>query len=67
METLEFLIHPDGRVEERVNGILGADCQALTAAIEEALGTVTACELTAEYFAQTQTQTQNQANAQGWG
>ncbi len=67
METLEFIIHPDGRVEERVSGILGADCQALTAAIEAALGTVTACELTAEYFAQTQTQANAQANAQEWG
>ncbi|MGQ9866099.1 MAG: DUF2997 domain-containing protein [Pseudanabaenaceae cyanobacterium] len=60
METLEFIIYPDGRVEERVSGLLGPDCRALTAAIEQALGTVTTCELTAEYFAQTLSQTDSQ-------
>ncbi|HAN46605.1 MAG TPA: hypothetical protein DCQ32_08650 [Cyanobacteria bacterium UBA8156] len=64
METLEFIIYPDGRVEERVSGILGPDCQAITEALEQALGTVTTCELTAEYFAQTIHPTQSQANSQ---
>jgi len=64
METLEFLIYPDGRVEERVSGLLGPDCQALTEAIEQALGTVTACELTADYFAQTTHQTQTSSQFQ---
>lgn len=51
METLEFIIHPDGRVEEKVTGIIGSTCAAVTAAIEEKLGIVTARELTAEHFA----------------
>jgi hypothetical protein len=52
METLEFIIHPDGRVEEKVTGIIGASCTEVTAAIEEALGRVLDCELTSEHFAQ---------------
>ncbi len=51
METLEFIIHPDGRVEERVTGIVGSTCSAVTAAIEEKLGIVTSRELTSEHFA----------------
>ncbi|NJK35320.1 MAG: DUF2997 domain-containing protein [Oscillatoriales cyanobacterium SM2_2_1] len=53
METLEFIIYPDGRVEERVSGILGAGCAEVTAEIEAQLGTVVACELTSEHFGQT--------------
>ncbi|MBD2099360.1 DUF2997 domain-containing protein [Leptolyngbya sp. FACHB-261] len=52
METLEFIIHPDGRVEERVTGIVGNSCTGVTAAIEAKLGSVTVCELTSEHFAQ---------------
>jgi len=52
METLEFVIHPDGRVEEKVTGTIGASCTAVTAAIETQLGRVVDQELTSEYFAQ---------------
>jgi hypothetical protein len=52
METLEFIIYPDGRVQEKVTGIVGASCAEVTAAIEAQLGQVTSCELTSEYFAQ---------------
>lgn len=50
METLEFIIYPDGRVEEKVTGILGSSCAEVTAAIEEKLGIVASRELTAENF-----------------
>lgn len=53
METLEFLIYPDGRVQEKVTGIIGASCAEVTAAIEAQLGTVVSGEHTSEYFAQT--------------
>jgi hypothetical protein len=53
METLEFIIYPDGRVQETVTGIVGSSCAEVTAAIEAQLGQVTASELTSEYFAQT--------------
>lgn len=51
METLEFIIHPDGRVQEKVTGIVGASCAEVTAAIEAQLGIVLTHEPTSEYFA----------------
>ena len=38
METLEFIIYPDGRVQEKVTGIVGSSCTEVTAAIEAELG-----------------------------
>ncbi|MBF2051502.1 DUF2997 domain-containing protein [Leptolyngbya sp. 7M] len=52
METLEFIIYPDGRVQEKVTGIIGASCAEVTAAIEAQLGQVLSQETTSEYFAQ---------------
>jgi hypothetical protein len=52
METLEFIIHPDGRVQEKVTGVVGQSCTVVTAAIESELGTVVSQSQTAEYFAQ---------------
>lgn len=52
METLEFIIYPDGRVQETVTGIVGTSCAEVTAAIEAQLGQVLSQEVTAEYFAQ---------------
>lgn len=53
METLEFIIYPDGRVQEKVTGIIGASCAEVTAAIEAQLGQVLTQENTSEYFSQT--------------
>ncbi len=53
METLEFVIYPDGRVQEKVTGIIGASCAEVTAAIEAQLGQVLHSEQTSEFFAQT--------------
>ncbi len=69
METLEFIIYPDGRVKETVTGIIGSSCQEVTAAIEAQLGRVISTEKTAEYFAQTNnqsTQTLNQTGFSDW-
>ncbi|MBE9136978.1 DUF2997 domain-containing protein [Nodosilinea sp. LEGE 07088] len=52
METLEFIIYPDGRVKETVTGIVGASCAEVTAAIEAQLGVVVSHQATSEYFAQ---------------
>ncbi|MGJ3252931.1 MAG: DUF2997 domain-containing protein [Elainellaceae cyanobacterium] len=52
METLEFVIHSDGRVEEKVTGIKGSSCAEVTAAIEAQLGHVLNQEPTSEHFAQ---------------
>jgi hypothetical protein len=51
METLEFVIYADGRVQERVTGILGASCAEVTQAIEAELGQVVTQEQTSEFFA----------------
>ena len=56
IETLEFVIYPDGRVKETVTGIVGSSCQEVTAAIEEQLGVVISQQPTGEYYAQEVTQ-----------
>jgi hypothetical protein len=69
METLEFIIYPDGRVQEKVTGIVGASCEEVTAAIEAQLGRVITQEHTSEYFAQTVQQSETvktQATYSDW-
>ncbi len=61
METLEFVIYPDGRVQEKVTGIAGSSCSEVTAAIEEQLGLVLHYQATSELFSQQQ-QVISQAN-----
>lgn len=51
METLEFMIYPDGRVKEMVTGVVGSSCQEVTAAIEAQLGKIVSQEITADYYA----------------
>ncbi len=60
METLEFIIYPDGRVKETVTGIVGSSCQEVTAAIEAQLGVVINQKPTSDYYAQ---KTTNQSAA----
>lgn len=52
METLEFVIYPDGRVKETVTGIIGTSCSEVTAAIEAQLGQVVAHGKSSEFYAQ---------------
>ena len=52
METLEFVIYPDGRVKELVTGIVGASCAEVTAAIEAQLGQVVHQQKTSDYYDQ---------------
>ena len=51
-QELEFIIHADGRVEERVRGIKGMDCQSVTAEINKALGEVIESKPTQEMYEQ---------------
>jgi hypothetical protein len=51
METLEFIIHPDGRVQEKATGIVGSSCTKVTAEIEAAIGRVVSQSTTEEFFA----------------
>ena len=52
MQELEFIIHADGRVEERVRGVKGVDCQSLTEVFNKALGEVYESKPTAEMYEQ---------------
>jgi hypothetical protein len=69
METLEFVIYPDGRVQEKVTGITGSSCAEVTAAIEAKLGRVLSQETTSEYFnqpLQTSAEVKAQAAFSNW-
>lgn len=52
LETLEFIIYPNGLVLEKVTGIVGSSCQEVTAAIEIELGRVVTQEKTSDYYNQ---------------
>ncbi|MBW4582713.1 MAG: DUF2997 domain-containing protein [Tildeniella nuda ZEHNDER 1965/U140] len=67
METLEFIIYPDGRVQEKVTGIVGSSCAEVTAAIEAQLGQVVSQQQTSEYFAQVDTQSLTVTNQAMFG
>jgi len=72
METLEFIIYPDGRVKEMVTGIVGRSCEEVTRKIEAQLGNVVSREATSEYYAQTVQQSttveaQTQVSYSDWG
>ena len=59
--TVRFRIRPDGRVEERVEGVIGDSCLQLTDRLESALGTVERRQPTSEAFTTTQPVTQSQS------
>ena len=59
--TVRFRIRPDGRVEERVEGVTGDACLQLTERLESALGTVERRQPTSEAFTSTQPVTQSQS------
>lgn len=48
--TIRFLIRPDGRVEEQVEGVAGDGCTTLCDRIESRLGRVQQRRPTAEAF-----------------
>ncbi|MEM6445427.1 MAG: DUF2997 domain-containing protein [Cyanobacteria bacterium J06642_2] len=64
LETLEYVIHADGRVEEVVKGIKGKDCLELTQDIEDKLGRVVSRKPTDEQYQQNQTLRQQQQQKQ---
>ena len=65
METLEFIIYPDGRVQEKVTGIVGKSCQEVTAAIEAQLGRVVSQQKTGEFYEQ-KVEIDNHIQNQSW-
>nr|MBN1229715.1 DUF2997 domain-containing protein [Anaerolineae bacterium] len=57
-QKIEFVIKPDGTVEESVSGVTGPSCETLTEALERALGTIEQREHLPEYFNQQHTEDQ---------
>ena len=56
-QTLKFTIRQDGTVTEEVIGVVGNECQEITAAVEKKLGNVTYVETKPEFYQQQNTQT----------
>jgi hypothetical protein len=52
MEQIEYILHPDGRIEEKVTGVVGSICAELTRSIEQSLGHTSHQDLTNEYYQQ---------------
>ena len=52
MIELEFVIHADGRVEQKVKGAKGRQCVDITEKINEALGEVYETKATEEMYEQ---------------
>jgi hypothetical protein len=50
LETIEFKIYSDGRVEETVRGVKGNNCHKVTEKINESLGKVVVSEPTEEMW-----------------
>ena len=55
-QTLKFTIRQDGTVTEEVIGVVGNECQEITAAVEKKLGEVTYVETKPEFYQQQNTQ-----------
>ncbi|HLV43463.1 MAG TPA: DUF2997 domain-containing protein [Aggregatilineales bacterium] len=53
-QEIEFVIRPDGTVEEKVTGVGGPACEDVTRGIEQALGEIQHRERTAEYYRTTE-------------
>ena len=49
-ETVNVIIHPDGKVELQVCGVKGEKCMEVTAALEKALGNIVKREFTSEMY-----------------
>lgn len=50
MQEIEILINADGDVIIHVNGVHGEKCTEMTAALEEALGSVESRQYTGDYY-----------------
>ncbi|MBN1430083.1 MAG: DUF2997 domain-containing protein [Anaerolineae bacterium] len=53
-QEIEFVIKPDGTVEERVTGVAGPACEKITEDIERALGDIVSRDHSTDYYDQSQ-------------
>lgn len=66
-ETVNIIIHPDGRVELQVCGVKGEKCTEVTQAVEDALGNKVKREFTSEmYETEVESQTQQEQHKLGY-
>jgi Protein of unknown function (DUF2997) len=65
IETIEFKIYPDGRVEETVRGVKGGNCHKVTEKINEQLGMVVNSAPTEEMYEQDLTVDQTLIQTEG--
>lgn len=66
-ETINVIIHPDGRVELQVCGVKGDKCLEVTRAVEEALGNRVKREFTSEiYETEIETEAQKEQRKLGY-
>jgi Protein of unknown function (DUF2997) len=61
-KRIEATIHENGEVTIEVHGATGAECEALTADLEKALGQTTNRQRKREYYQRAQTQQQQAKN-----
>jgi hypothetical protein len=60
MKTIDILITPDGQSRIETKGFAGSDCRQASEFLEQALGTRTSEQLTAEFHQQATTGQQQQ-------
>lgn len=65
-QTIEYIVRPDGRVEEKVLNVDGQECVKITEEINEKLGEVVSTNLTEDYFKDPQTITEHNINEEKW-
>jgi acylphosphatase len=65
-DTIDIVIHADGRVEIQVCGVKGERCLEVTKAVEEALGGKVERQVTSEMY-ETEEETTSQTDIQKLG
>ncbi len=64
-ETVNVIIHPDGRVELQVCGVKGEKCLEVTKAVEEVLGNKVQRQFTSEMY-ETETEIKSAEENGSW-
>ena len=64
-EIVDVVIHPDGRVEIKVQGVKGKTCTEITAEVEAALGGAAERTLTTEYHQKADEKQKNKQRLDG--
>jgi len=63
LKTITLVISPNGETQLQTQGFAGSQCQAASAALEQALGQVTQEQRTTEYYLRSEVHVQRQAES----